>query len=95
MVGIMRIILALLGALMATAAAAADPECTINERAGPFTPIRGLEEQIVRMTLPAGTKVEIITMTVDQLGCPFALVREPGVLYTDYGWADVRHITCR
>lgn len=82
---------------LASPALAKDPSaCTINARAGYATSGRWLPSQgIVKVSLPFGTPVEIVTVANDRKGCPWALVRQPGELYTNYGWTDRRMITCR
>lgn len=70
--------------------------CTINERAGSAATTRLLpNEGRARNRIALGTDVEIVTVANDRNGCPWALVREPGQLFTNWGWADRRLITCR
>jgi len=85
-------------ALIIPASALAKPpgSCAVNDRGGSATVTRWLpNEGRVRNRLAFGTEVEIVTVAVDGEGCPWALVRQPGELDWNYGWADRQHLTCR
>ncbi|MEM9221926.1 MAG: hypothetical protein AAGB11_05935 [Pseudomonadota bacterium] len=90
----MRIFVVLLACTLSTAALA-DPTCEVNERAGAFATTYVVPEGAVKSSVPVGTEVEIVTHGQDSVHNPYALIREPGQLETNYGWTERRYLTCR
>ncbi|MEO1103293.1 MAG: hypothetical protein AAFW98_06125 [Pseudomonadota bacterium] len=90
----MRIFLVIAASLISTTAIA-DPMCQVNERPGAFLTTYEVPDGAVKQSVATGTEVEIVTMGSDVVGRPYALIREPGELNTEYGWVFRAYITCR